>query len=191
MGKLSKEEKEQLLSIARKSLESYLSKGRISFPEVSSPTLKEKRGAFVTLKKGGMLRGCIGLIYPLKPLYQTVAEMAVAAAVDDPRFPPLTPEELPLVEIEISVLSPLERVKSIEEIEVGKHGLYIRSAPFAGLLLPQVATEYNWDRETFLQHTCLKAGLPVDAWQKEDTEIYKFTAEVFSEGECGFTPSPG
>lgn len=183
MGELSKEDKEQLLSIARKSLEGYLSKGRIPSFEVTSPKLKEKRGAFVTLKKAGMLRGCIGLIYPIKPLYQTVAEMAIASAVDDPRFPPLSLEELPLIEIEISVLSPLERVKSIEEIEVGKHGLYIRRGPFAGLLLPQVAAEYNWDRETFLQHTCLKAGLPSYAWQDGDTEIYKFTAEVFSEKE--------
>lgn len=183
MGELSNEEKQQLLAIARKSLEEYLSKGRIPSFEVTSPNLKEKRGAFVTLKKAGMLRGCIGLIYPIKPLYQTVAEMAVASAVDDPRFPPLSLDELPLVEIEISVLSPLERVKNIEEIEVGKHGLYIRSGPFSGLLLPQVATEYNWDRETFLQHTCLKAGLPSDAWKSKDVELYKFTAEVFSEKE--------
>lgn len=183
MEKLNKEERQQLLSIARKSIEEYLSKGRIPSFTISSPTLKEKRGAFVTLKKAGMLRGCIGLIYPIKPLYQTVAEMAVAAAVDDPRFPPLSLEELSLVEIEISVLSPLEKVQSIEEIQVGEHGLYIRNGPFAGLLLPQVATEYNWDRETFLQHTCLKAGLPPSAWKDEDTEIYKFTAEVFAEGE--------
>ncbi|MBC7326763.1 AmmeMemoRadiSam system protein A [bacterium] len=181
MAELTKEEKEQLLWIARKSIETYLSTGRIPDFSVESPALKEKRGAFVTLKKNGMLRGCIGLIYPLKPLYQAVAEMAIAAAVDDPRFPPLSLDELPYVEIEISVLSPLERVKDIEEIEVGKHGLYIRKGPFSGLLLPQVATEYNWDRETFLQHTCLKAGLPTYAWQEDDTEIYKFTAEVFSE----------
>jgi len=181
MRELSKEEKQQLLSIARKAIEEYLLRGRIPSFEVDSPALKENRGAFVTLKKHGMLRGCIGLIYPIKPLYQTVAEMAVAAAVEDPRFPPLSPEDLPFLEIEISALSPLERVENIEEIEVGKHGLYIRNGPFAGLLLPQVATEYNWDRETFLQQTCLKAGLPPYAWRDKDSEIYKFTAEVFAE----------
>ncbi len=134
----------------------------------------------MTLKRGNMLRGCIGTIEPLNPLYETVAEMAIASAVRDPRFPPLSLEELPFVTIEISVLSPLEKVENIEEIETGKHGLLVRRGFFSGLLLPQVATEYGWDRETFLEHTCLKAGLPPSAWQDERTEIYKFTAEVFS-----------
>jgi AmmeMemoRadiSam system protein A len=123
------------------------------------------------------------MIEAVKPLYQTVAEMAVAAAVEDPRFPPLTLDELPLITIEISVLSPLEEVEDVEEIEVGKHGLYIIRGFYRGLLLPQVATEYNWDRETFLQHTCLKAGLPTDCWQDQETKIYKFSAEVFGEEE--------
>ncbi|MBC7330666.1 AmmeMemoRadiSam system protein A [bacterium] len=183
MNTLRVEEKKELLNIARTSIEEYLKNRRIPTFSPSSTTLLERKGAFVTLKKAGFLRGCIGMIEALKPLYQTVAEMAVAAAIEDPRFPPLTLDELPLITIEISVLSPLEEVKDIEEIEVGKHGLYIIRGFYRGLLLPQVATENNWDRETFLQHTCLKAGLPIDCWQDPETKIYKFSAEVFSEEE--------
>ncbi|MGB9607641.1 MAG: AmmeMemoRadiSam system protein A [bacterium] len=183
MNPLSEEDKRELLKIARTSIEEYLRKGEIPTFSPTSPALQERKGAFVTLKKAGFLRGCIGMIEPLKPLYQTVAEMAVAAAVEDPRFYPLTLEELPLIKIEISVLSPLEKVKDVKEIEVGKHGLYIVKGFYRGLLLPQVATENNWDRETFLQHTCLKAGLTSNCWQEGDTEIYKFSAEVFGEEE--------
>jgi len=183
MSPLSEEEKKELLKIARTSIEEFLKNRRIPSFSPSSPALLERKGAFVTLKKAGFLRGCIGMIEATKPLYQTVAEMAVAAAIEDPRFPPLTLDELPLITIEISVLSPLEEVEDVEEIEVGKHGLYIVRGFYRGLLLPQVATEYNWDRETFLQHTCLKAGLPTDCWQDPATKIFKFSAEVFSEDE--------
>src|SRR5664280_1115688 len=139
---------------------------------VDSETLKEKRGAFVTLKKRGHLRGCIGYIKAVKPLWEAVQEMAVAAAFHDPRFPSLKSDEIRDLSYEISVLSPLKRIKDINEIEVGKHGLYIVRGYNSGLLLPQVALEYEWDRESFLKETCYKAGLPPQAWMDKETEIY-------------------
>ena len=147
--------------------------------DVLTESLKEKRGAFVTLHKRGQLRGCIGSIQPTKPLHQTVEEMAAAAAFNDPRFESLTAKELKEIELEISVLTPLERVRDVKDIEVGKHGLYIKKGFFSGLLLPQVATDYNWDRITFLQETCHKAGLPQNAWKDKDAEIYLFSADIF------------
>lgn len=144
-----------------------------------SPPLRTERGAFVTLHKHGQLRGCIGLIEAVKPLAETVQEMARAAAFRDPRFPPLTPEELPAIDIEISVLTPFRRITDVGEIEVGKHGLMIEKGYNRGLLLPQVATEYKWDRETFLRQTCLKAGLPPEAWKEPDCKIFIFSAEIF------------
>jgi len=143
--------------------------------------LEEKRGAFVSLKKRGRLRGCIGFIEAKKPLAKTVEEMAIAAAFQDPRFEPLKKEELKDLRLEISVLTPLRRIADVGEIEVGVHGLYIRKGGCAGLLLPQVATEYGWDRDTFLRETCCKAGLAPDAWRDRDTEIYHFSADVFGE----------
>jgi AmmeMemoRadiSam system protein A len=146
---------------------------------VESQALMEKKGAFVTLKKGGQLRGCIGHIKGVKPLYRIVREMAVAAAFHDPRFNPVTEAELPELEIEISVLTPLRQITDVEEIEVGKHGILIEKGVQSGLLLPQVATEYGWDRKTFLEHTCRKAGLSTDAWKDKETRICTFCAEVF------------
>jgi AmmeMemoRadiSam system protein A len=125
------------------------------------------------------LRGCIGQIVPAKPLYQTIADMAMAAAFDDPRFEPLAAKELPDLELEISVLTPMEKMKRADEIEVGKHGLYIKKGFYSGLLLPQVAAEYGWDRTTFLEETCRKAGLPRHAWKEKGTEIYLFSADIF------------
>lgn len=178
-----------LLDIARQAIQAAL-EGRSppSVGEVSQeePALKRPAGAFVTLKWRGALRGCIGHVPPDKPLAQVVRDMAVAAAFYDPRFPPLQPEELPETEIEISILTPLERVKDINEIEVGRDGLVVRSGERSGLLLPQVATEHGWDRETFLEHTCIKAGLPPDAWRR-GVEIWKFQSEVF--GGPFFPPS--
>ncbi len=145
----------------------------------SSPVLREKRGGFVTLKKRGVLRGCIGYIEAYKPLYQTVREMARAAAFSDPRFPPLKVDEWPEVEVEISVLTPLERIADPGRIEVGRHGIMLRNGPASGLLLPQVAVEYGWEREEFLRHTCMKAGLRGDCWRLPETEIYIFSAEIF------------
>ncbi len=135
----------------------------------------------MTLHRHGSLRGCIGLVQAIKPLYRTVQEMAVSAAFEDPRFPPLHREELGDIEVEISVMSPLERVSTIEEIQVGVHGLIMKRGYHQGLLLPQVATEQGWERDTFLQHTCFKAGMSGDCWKDPATEIYVFSAEVFSE----------
>lgn len=176
---LTGEEKKVLHTIARTAIESRCLGHTDPSIEITSPTLQAKRAAFVTLHKKGTLRGCIGYIRPQKPLHQTIREMAIAAAFQDSRFKPLTASELPDIEIEISVLTPLTRITSTDEIEVGKHGIYITQDFHSGILLPQVATENNWDRETFLEHTCTKAGLPETAWKNKKTQIYIFSAEIF------------
>ncbi|MFQ6078283.1 MAG: AmmeMemoRadiSam system protein A [Thermodesulfobacteriota bacterium] len=176
---LSDRDKETLVDIAKTVIQSKARGKPVPRFTVDSPVLKEKRGAFVTINKGGQLRGCIGYIKAYKPLYQTVEEMAVQAAFHDPRFDPVTEGEVPDLKIEISVLTPLRRVKDVEEIEVGKHGILMEKGFHSGLLLPQVATEYGWDRKTFLEHTCFKAGLPKDAWKDEDTVISIFSADIF------------
>ncbi len=178
-GFLTEKEKGKLLEIARYSIECAAKGEQLPKAETEFATLEEKKGAFVTLEKHGHLRGCIGYIYPVKPLFQTINEMARQAAIGDPRFPPLKVDELPDIKIEISVLTPLKKIDNIEEIKVGKHGLYIVKGAFSGLLLPQVATDYGWDRETFLQQVSRKAGLPPQAW--EDAELYIFEAEIFGE----------
>jgi hypothetical protein len=178
---LSSKQRERLLKIARESLELYINKGKRLDIEVDDPQLRRVQGAFVTLTKDGQLRGCIGRIIADKPLCEVVRDMAIEAAVGDPRFDRVAREELSEIEIEISVLSPLEKISDVNRIEVGKHGIILRRGFRSGLLLPQVATQYGWDRETFLTQTCYKAGLPVDAWKDSSTEIYIFSAEVFSE----------
>lgn len=180
-GELTEQEKQQLLQIARLAIERRL-KGE-PLPDFGpiSERLLQKQGAFVTLHKRGALRGCIGYIEPVSPLYLAVAEMAQAAAFEDPRFAPLTEDELPEVDIEISVLSPTREISDLEEIKVGEHGLIVQQGIRKGLLLPQVATEYDWDRTTFLRHTCLKAGLPADAYKQKGTSIKVFSAQVFGE----------
>lgn len=178
---LTIEEQNELLQLARKAIAAHF-KG-LPPPETSieSARLKENRGAFVTLHdKDGSLRGCIGTFMANKPLYKTIREMAVQAAFHDPRFLPLEEEEE--IHIEISVLSPLKEIVNVEEIEVGRHGLYIIKGHCAGTLLPQVAVEYRWDRNTFLEHTCMKAGLPPDGWKKDAT-ILTYSAQVFSESK--------
>lgn len=142
---------------------------------------KNKYGAFVTLHKKGNLRGCIGYIEGIKPLKYTIEDMAVSAAFNDPRFAPVSEEEYSDIDVEISILTPIVEVKNVNEIEVGKDGIIISSGFNRGLLLPQVATEQNWDRDTFLSHTCLKAGLPADIWKTENIKIEKFSAYVFGE----------
>ena len=176
---LNDQEKKTLHAIVKSVVENR-AKGR-PVPEfnVDASILKETRGAFVTIKRKGQLRGCIGNIEGRGPLYRTIEEMAEAAAFRDPRFASVTEKELPELEFEISVLTPLRKIKEVDEIEVGKHGLYIIKGRYAGLLLPQVATEYGWDRQTFLEHTCNKAGLPSDAWKDKSAEIYIFSADVF------------
>ena len=180
---LTKEEKIYSLKLARKTLEKYFDGiYELEIPPKKFKNLWEKRGAFVTLLKEGHLRGCIGVLELLYPLYETIQRMALEAAFEDPRFPPLKAEELPLIEIEISVLSPL-KPGTVEEVEVGKHGVYLVKGYHRGVLLPQVPVEYGWDKKTFLEHVCLKAGLPPECYKDSNTKIYLFTAEVFKESE--------
>lgn len=176
---LSEAEKALLHKIARESIAARLEGRPIPKYDAPSPALKETRGAFVTLKKHGRLRGCIGHIVGRLPLTDTVCEMAQAAAFEDPRFPPVTASEFDDLDIEISAMTPLKEIDAVEEIQVGTHGLYITDDRRSGLLLPQVATEYGWDRRTFLEQTCRKAGLPQDAWKAAGTRIFTFSAEVF------------
>jgi AmmeMemoRadiSam system protein B/AmmeMemoRadiSam system protein A len=176
---LTDEEKKALRQIAQSAIERRLKGEKPPRTDIAGGHLKENRGAFVSLHRHGQLRGCIGTIQPNRPLYQVVEEMAAAAAFDDTRFSPLSASELKDLDLEISVLTPLQRVEEVKEIEVGKHGLYIKKGFYAGLLLPQVATEYKWDRVTFLEETCRKAGLPKNAWKEKGTEIYTFSADIF------------
>jgi AmmeMemoRadiSam system protein A len=144
--------------------------------------LLKEMGAFVTLHEHGQLRGCIGNLMGQEPLYLTVRDMAVEAAVGDPRFPAVELSEAKELEIEISVLSPMERIDSVDKIELGKHGVLVKRGFRSGVFLPQVATETGWSKEEFLSHLCAgKAGLSPDAWKDKATEIYIFSAEVFSE----------
>jgi AmmeMemoRadiSam system protein A len=145
------------------------------------PALLEERGAFVTLKREGQLRGCLGYVEGIMPLIEAVAENAGAAALRDPRFPEVRPEELPQIKLEVSALTPLVLVENTDDIEVGSHGLMVCLGPNRGLLLPQVPEEYGWEREEFLSQTCRKAGLPAGAWKGPTTDIYSFEAEVFGE----------
>ncbi len=178
---LTTEERAELLRIARKAIKERL-EGRAWNPEKSSTErLVRVQGAFVTLHEEGQLRGCIGYIVGIKPLYLAIAEMARAAAFSDPRFMPLGPQEFDKIDIEITVLSPLRKIDDPKEVEVGRHGLVVRQGPYQGVLLPQVPVEEGWDRETFLSHTCMKAGLPSDCWREAGTELFCFSGEVFGE----------
>ncbi|RKX76928.1 MAG: AMMECR1 domain-containing protein [Spirochaetes bacterium] len=179
---LTDEEKRLLLETARESIASKL-EGRK--PEFKEPTenLKVQCGAFVTLHIHGRLRGCIGHMVGVNPLMETIKELALSSAFNDPRFPPLSPHELEEIDIEISVLTPLKKISSVDEIEVGKHGIYLKKGSASGVLLPQVATEEGWDRETFLTHTCYKAGLTGNCWKDPKTEISIFSAIIFGEKE--------
>jgi len=183
---LTEADQQFLLQIARNAVTSYLAGRTPMLPEVPSGVLTEPCGIFVSLHKGQELRGCIGNIYAASPLYRSAAECAIAAAVGDPRFMPLTPAELATVEFEISVLSLLERVLDVRNIVIGKHGLLISKNNARGLLLPQVAATFGWDRERFLQETCKKAGLKPDDWQ-HDATIQSFSALVFSEKQFHMT----
>lgn len=171
-------ERALLLKLAHHAIESSLG-GRLLDLSPPSDHLAEFRGAFTTLHLHGRLRGCIGYVFPTQPLHQTVAETARAAAFDDPRFQPVTLAEAPELKIEISVLSPRRPVRP-QEVVIGRHGLVVTQGNRRGLLLPQVPLEWEWDRETFLAQTCLKAGLDPAAWQ-HGAELQAFTAEVFGE----------
>ena len=173
----------RLLEIARQALTEVVNGRPLPFEPVDDPELQGHQGAFVTLKRGEALRGCIGQFTADVPLYRTVREMAQSSALRDPRFPPVRPAELNGLTVEISVLSPMRRVADpMKEVELGKHGIYIKRGFRAGTYLPQVATEHNMSKEEFLSScTAGKAGLPPDAWKDPATEVYVYTAEVFSE----------
>jgi AmmeMemoRadiSam system protein A len=179
---LTAAQKTYLLSLARRAVEADVREERTIAPDTTDPVLLEKRGAFVTLRYGGDLRGCIGFPLPLLPLAEAVAEMAVAAATEDHRFAQVEASELDTIEIEISVLTIPKPIADVHEIAVGRHGIIVSKGPRKGLLLPQVPIEYGWDLETYLRHGCLKAGLPENGWKK-GAKIEVFEAEVFSEGQ--------
>ncbi len=174
-------ERGELLDLARRAVKAAAS-GRPLPEPPDSGAAAGPGGAFVTLKRRGCLRGCIGHFEGTGTLGRTVVDMASAAAVRDPRFPPVRPDEVDSLDISISVLSPMVPA-SPEDVVPGEHGLYVRMGPLSGTLLPQVAEEEGWDRETFLAHTCMKAGLPPDAWRKPDVSLYTYTAEVFGDGD--------
>jgi len=177
---LTREDELACLKLARTALEHYFKTGGHPGSPVKSGILQEKRGAFVTLTVGGDLRGCIGYPLPVKPLDETIIEMAVAAASQDTRFEPLAADEMKKLKIEISVLGLPEPIGDPARVEVGRHGIIVSKGFSKGLLLPQVPVEHRWDRETYLSHGCLKAGLPPDEWKK-GAKIEVFTAQVFSE----------
>ncbi len=179
---LSDQEKSELLALARRSVEHAIeTKEAYEPPANATEALNQERGAFVTLTEAGQLRGCIGYTSPIKPLYVTVRDTATLAALRDPRFEPVSATELPRLEYEISVLSPLRHVADVGQIKVGQHGLIMKNGPNEGLLLPQVPVEQSWDRHKFLEQTCIKAGMRADCWKDEDTDIFSFTAVVFGE----------
>jgi AmmeMemoRadiSam system protein A len=189
MNSLTVDQQKKLLALARVTIHNALRAQKPAEPgdsgEFTDGIFREKRGAFVTLHHRGKLRGCIGYIVGTREIPETITDMAIAAAFRDPRFPPLTSREFGDIDIEISVLTPITEVKDVAEIEVGRDGLIVSSGRNQGLLLPQVATEYQWNRDQFLEHTCYKAGLPGDAWKKKETRIEKFSAQVFGEKELG------
>lgn len=177
---VSEKDQQLLLELARHAIQTTIQKGRrLPAVESLSPLLREKRGTFVTLWED-QLRGCIGFPYPVKPLAEAVQEAAVSAALQDPRFPPVRLEELSHLEIEISVLTVPKAIER-SQIQVGVHGLIASRGNRSGLLLPQVAMEYHWDAKAFVEQTCVKAGLPADAWKDDDINLFAFEAQVFSE----------
>jgi AmmeMemoRadiSam system protein B/AmmeMemoRadiSam system protein A len=179
---LAAREKSELLALARKSVE-YAVKERKAYEPtaMSGESLNQERGAFVTLKESGQVRGCVGYTFAVEPLYMTVRDTATLAALRDPRFAPVSVSELPQLLYEISVLSPLRRVTDIRQIKIGRHGLLIKSENHQGALLPQVPVDQRWDRQRFLEETCAKAGMRPGCWRDENTDIFLFTAVVFGE----------
>lgn len=188
--KICADSKKFLLKLARASIEEFLKTGKYLIVDESTvpPDVRFKSGCFVTLKIENDLRGCIGTFDFNEYIYNNVIKMAVEAAINDPRFSPVDLKELEQIECEISVLTPLSPVYDISDIKVGRDGLYVRMGYASGVLLPQVAIENNWDKETFISYTCLKAGLPANTWKKyswkgSPFEVYKFEAIVFSESD--------
>jgi AmmeMemoRadiSam system protein A len=185
MGELrfSDEQKKALLALARRTIEEGAHGKKKPKIKQDDESLTIPAGAFVSLHKQGMLRGCIGRFEADSPLSETVVDMAWAASKNDPRFNEVQQEELSDIDIEISVLSSLKKISDIKEIKVGRHGIYIIRGGQRGTLLPQVALEQGWNRETFLRHTCMKAGLPPDAYKDKNTDIYIYDALIFGEKE--------
>lgn len=177
---LTPEQRAALLASARRAIRERVRSVQTASASAEDPALQAPGAAFVTITREGELRGCIGYVEAIKPLAEAVAHCAASAAVADPRFPPVMPDELSHLRVEISVLSPLWPIADPAEIRVGTHGLFISHAGHHGLLLPQVATDFGWDRDTFLRQTCLKAGLPGDAW-KQGAEIRVFTVDYFTD----------
>ena len=186
MEPLSAEDGRILLAVARERIASAIEQRDPVYP-VPTPALHRRGGAFVTLRiedgDRASLRGCIGRIEAHDELVETVRSVAYSSAFQDYRFQPLTAAEYPRVSVEISVLSPLEEITDPSLVQPGTHGLYLKSTHRSGLLLPQVATEYGWNREEFLAHTCRKAGLPPTAWRASCTALYIFTAQIFEEND--------
>jgi uncharacterized protein len=185
---LSEEDGKFLVELARKAIVIYLTEGEvIKIPEDVNPKLKDNMGVFVTLNRENVLRGCIGYPEPVMPLINAVIDAAISAATRDPRFNPLTPVELDEIEVEVSVLTKPELIQVDEPSEyldnliIGEDGLIVEMGPYRGLLLPQVATEWEWNKEEFLSNTCMKAGLSPDCWFDKDIKIYKFSSQIFNE----------
>lgn len=186
MLELNREQQIKLLQLARKTISEKLGiDGGLINLDLTDEIFLEKAGAFVTIHLNKNLRGCIGYIQGVKSIPETVKEVSASAAFQDPRFTPLSEKEYPYIDIEISIMSPIEDVANIDDIVVGRDGLIISQGYNRGLLLPQVPVEQGWDKDTFLTHTCYKAGLPGDSWKKEGVKIEKFSAQVFSEKDLG------
>jgi AmmeMemoRadiSam system protein A len=180
MFQLSENDQQTLLKIARDSVQTYLAGRTLRLPEITQGVLAGTHGVFVSIHRQHELRGCIGNVHPATPLFRTTSECAVSAAVGDPRFMPMMSDELSHVHFELSVLSPMEKIENVSQLEIGRDGLLISKRGARGLLLPQVATAYGWGPERFLEETCRKAGLRPSEW-KEDATIFRFTAHVFQE----------
>ena len=180
---LTQVQKDRLLALARRTVDNLVKNGKAAEVEEKDPRLSQAQGAFVTLTKNGQLRGCIGAIIGQKPLVQTIRDMAIAAASQDPRFPPVTADELKDIKVEVSVLSVPRRIKDASVIELGKHGVIVSDGgDHQGVFLPQVATETGWNKEQFLSELCSqKAGLAADCWKNPNNSLFSFTADVFGE----------
>jgi uncharacterized protein (TIGR00296 family) len=185
MHALTGDEGALAVRVARRVLENSIGSLCGDLPALP-PVFQGKRGVFVTLTRDGELRGCIGFPYPTLPLNEALSDAAISAATRDPRFPPVRAPELPLLRIEVTVLSVPERLTAVPEdrpaaVEVGKHGLIVQGYGRSGLLLPQVPVEWGWDSTEFLDHTCMKAGLPAGCWKRKDVEIFTFEGQIFGE----------
>ena len=181
---LSEAERRAILELARQAVLEAVCHNRAVDPIPQEGVFERRCGVFVTLHVRKKLHGCIGMIEPREKLGASIVKCSVSAALEDPRFSRMRPEEAQEAEIEVSLLSPLEKIR-LEEIVIGKHGLVVENGPRRGLLLPQVAVEHSLDREAFLRETCRKAGLPGEAWQNPETRLYGFTCELITESQPG------